>query len=190
MTLVPCGITREIKNNLASPQTTPRSHLTPQPQMRYAYPSRRRKIFPCRSAGGDNMIVVKGEVVTGFGHFKRRITDFPEAFRKATGQTLFPGTMNVDVGTPIKIKEERRILGREIDEPFQDLLLERCAINGIPAWRIRPYSLDIKSGLPPGDGGHGDHILEISCAQQIPNATFGSMVEITLFRDDLDRPQS
>jgi len=132
------------------------------------------------------MIVVKGKVVSGFGHFRRRITDFPEVFRKATGEELFPGTLNVDVGTPIKIKEERRILGKQIGEPFQDLLLERCAINGVPAWRIRPYSLDIRSGLPAGDGGHGDQILEISCAQEIPNATCGSTVQMTLFRNELD----
>jgi hypothetical protein len=132
------------------------------------------------------MITVKGKVVSGFGHFRRRITDFPEAFQKATGEALFPGTLNVDIGTAIKIKEDRRILGKEIGEPFQDLLLERCTINGVPAWRIRPLSLDIRSGLPAGDGGHGDHILEISCAQQIPNATCGSVVEITFFRNDLD----
>lgn len=127
---------------------------------------------------------VMGTVVTGFGHFFRRMTEFPEAFRKATGERLYPGTLNVDVGQAITIKEDRRIVGAEIGEPYQDLLFERCLINGVPAWRIRPYVLDERAGFPVGGGGHGDHILEISSTTKIPNATAGSRVEITLFRED------
>ncbi len=126
------------------------------------------------------MIVLKGKVVSGFGHFKPRMDSFPEVFRGATGETLFPGTLNVDVNRPIKIKQHFKISGAEIKEPEQDLLFEICRINGIWAYRIRPYNLE------NGTGGHGDHILEIACAQRIPDAVCGSEVEITLFRESLD----
>ena len=126
------------------------------------------------------MIVVEGKVVPACGDFKRRMTNFPEAFRRATGEELFKGTLNVDVGREIAIREEFRILGTEINEPTQDLQFERCAINDIPAFRIRPYV------IATGEGGHGDHILEISCGREIPNAGYGCVVRVTLFRDDVE----
>jgi CTP-dependent riboflavin kinase len=126
------------------------------------------------------MTVMEGTVVGGCGHFGRRIANFPDAFRKATGEELFSGTLNVDVGRPIEVKEHFRIRGEELDEPEQDLKFEVCRINGIWAYRVRPYVLTTT------EGGHGDHILEIACAQEIPNATLGSVVQIALFRDDID----
>jgi hypothetical protein len=33
-----------------------------------------------------------------------------------------------------------------------------------------------------GNGGHGDHILEITCNRKIPNVPPGAQVEIALFR--------
>jgi hypothetical protein len=132
---------------------------------------------------GRNQLTLKGVVVTGFGHFTRRMTQFPEVFLQATGERLYPGTLNVDVGREIPIKEERRIVGTEIGEPYQDLLFERCLVNGISAWRIRPYVLNARAGFPVGAGGHGDHILEISSATKIPNASAGSLAKITFFRD-------
>jgi len=126
------------------------------------------------------MIVVRGKVVPGCGHFKRRMTNFPEVFRRATGEILFKGTLNVDVGRQIRVNEDFRIRGAEIGEPLQDLLFEVCAVDGIRAYRIRPYN------LMTGDGGHGDNILEIACAQEIPNATPGSVIQIELFRDDIE----
>ncbi|MGA8224752.1 MAG: hypothetical protein WB780_24120 [Candidatus Acidiferrales bacterium] len=126
------------------------------------------------------MIVLEGKVVSGFGQFKERMTSFPEVFRKATGMELFKGTLNVDIGREVAIREDFRILGAEINEPAQDLLFERCEINDIPAFRIRPYV------IATGEGGHGDHILEISCGRKIPGASIGSVVRITLFRDDIE----
>lgn len=124
------------------------------------------------------MIILKGSVVQGCGHFKGRMTSFPEAFRKATGEELVKGTLNVKVAEPVEVRHHFRIRGQEIDEAGQDLLFEVCRVNGIWAYRIRPYVLG------SGKGGHGLDVLEISSAQWIPNATVGSTVEITLFRDD------
>ncbi len=126
------------------------------------------------------MILLKGQVVGGVAHFRQRMTNFPEAFKRATGENLFPGTLNVEVKRKIPVREHFRIPGTEVNEPEQDLLFEVCRINGIWAYRIRPYN--VNTGL----GGHGDDTLEIACSQKIPNVTHGSVVEIALFRDDID----
>ena len=98
---------------------------------------------------------LEGKVVEGCGHFSGRMTAYPEAFRRVIGD-VFPGTLNVDVARWVRIREEYRIHGAEINEPWQDLLIERCKLNGIPAYRIRPLN------LATGGGGHGDNILEIA----------------------------
>jgi CTP-dependent riboflavin kinase len=124
------------------------------------------------------VLILKGSVCPedqGLKHFSRRMTQYPRVFEKATGERLFPGTLNVNVGRPIPIREHFRIRGTEIEEPEQDLLFEVCRINGFWAYRIRPLN------LITCEGGHGDHILEISCSQEILNVGPGSEVEIALF---------
>lgn len=86
---------------------------------------------------------------------------FPEVFQAATGERLFPGTLNVLLAEPLPVCTDIRIPGTAIEEPEQDVLLERCRINGIDAWRLRPYQ------PADGSGGHGDHILEIVCAREL-----------------------
>ena len=124
-----------------------------------------------------DMTVLEAHVVSGYGHFRRRMTTYHAAFEKATGEKLVPGTLNIKVEEEIRINEHFRIRGTEICEPQQDLLFEICRINGIWAYRIRPCS------ITNGRGGHGDNILEIACSQEIRPATPGSPVKITLFGD-------
>lgn len=125
------------------------------------------------------MIIVKGRVCrdgegAGLKHFSRRMNQYPRVFERATAEKLFAGTLNVNVGEPVPIKEHFRILGKELNET-EDFLFEVCRINGIWAYRIRP--LDAM-----GNGGHGDHILEITCHHKIPDVPPGTEVEIALFR--------
>jgi len=111
------------------------------------------------------MIILKGPVspeARGMKHFSRRMTEYPKVFEKATGERLYPGTLNVNVGRRNPVREHFRIRGTEINEPEQDLLFEVCRINQIWAYRIRPFH------LATGEGGHGDHIIEIACSQKIP----------------------
>jgi len=71
------------------------------------------------------MIILKGSVcpdAEGMKHFSRRMTQCPEVFERATGERLYPGTLNVHVGRPIPVREYFRIRGTEINEPEQDLL--------------------------------------------------------------------
>ena len=126
------------------------------------------------------MYIVKGRIINGVRHFTDRMTKYPEVFTRATGEILIPGTINVQIEKSINVKEHFRIRGIDICEPEQDLLFEICKINGIWAYRIRPFNLKTHAG------GHGDHILEITSAERIPNVSTGSIAEIALFRDDLN----
>ncbi len=117
-------------------------------------------------------MTLTGTVIPGCQHFTGRMTKYRDVFKQVTGETFYPGTINVDVGQSVPIQEEFRIKGTDIGEPDQDLLFERCRINGHPAHRIRPYH------LLTGQGGHGDDILEIASSEFIPNADHGKKVEI------------
>jgi CTP-dependent riboflavin kinase len=130
------------------------------------------------------MLVARGKVVNGCGHFRLRIANYLHVFCSATREKdLFPGTLNIQVenNIPVPIREQFRIRGKDIiNEPKQDLLFEVCRIYGLWAYRIRPFDLNT------GGGGHGDHILEIICSQHIPNASIGSEVQVELFRDEIE----
>jgi CTP-dependent riboflavin kinase len=121
---------------------------------------------------------VKGRITDGIGDFRTRMTRYADVFERATGERLFPGTLNVDIGTPLKCQEDFRIRGVDIGEPGQDLLFERCVIAGRRAYRIRPYQ------LRGGGGGHGDHVLEIASAHELRPLFKGSedAVEIEFSR--------
>jgi membrane protease YdiL (CAAX protease family) len=121
---------------------------------------------------------VTGRIVDGIGDFRVRMTRHADVFERAAGERLFPGTLNVDIGTPLECREDFRILGAEIGEPEQDLLFERCSVAGERAYRIRPYE------LRGGGGGHGDHILEIASAVELRSLLAGreNAVEIEFRR--------
>lgn len=118
------------------------------------------------------------------GDMKRRMENHPEVFRKAVGEELYPGTLNVRADSSFFIKEHFRILGSSIGEDHQDLLFEVCRIRaeGMAdtwAYRIRPFD------LRNGSGGHGDDVLEIACTQQLSvpfNLQQGTKVELSFFR--------
>ena len=122
-------------------------------------------------------MIVRGQIVRGCNHFQVRMTKYRDVFKKATGQELFPGTLNVKVDRQIEVREDFRIKGTEIDEPEQDLIFEPCRINGIEAFRIRP--LHLATGL----GGQRDDTLEIAAAQRVPCVEIGTEVEVELFRE-------
>ena len=122
-----------------------------------------------------SVITVTGTIEHGIGAWRPRMTRFPEVFRRATGEELFPGTLNVRIDAPLPIEAEIRISGAEIEEPEQDVLLERCRINGIRAYRLRPFQ------PATGAGGHGDHILEIVCTQELRPLLSGSDTVVVEF---------
>lgn len=122
----------------------------------------------------NQVIRIRGVVERGCGHFRTRITDFPEVFREATGESLYAGTLNVKIGTQVPIREHFRI--QDPVEPRQNLLFEVCRVNGLWAYRIRPCNINTN------EGGHGDDTIEIACSQEVPNVGTGSTLEIDFFR--------
>jgi hypothetical protein len=121
------------------------------------------------------MITVRGHVWRkGSGDFSKRMTGSPEAFYRATGEKLVPGTLNVEIERPLAVKEHFRI--PDVQDREQDLLFEICRVGQIWAYRIRPFN------RATGLGGHGDHIIEIASSQVIPNGGPGSAIEISFFR--------
>jgi CTP-dependent riboflavin kinase len=121
---------------------------------------------------------VIGRIVHGVGHFRTRMTNYPDVFARAVGEPLYPGTLNVEIDFQLRCREDFRILGLEIGEPDQDLLFERCFVMGIRAYRIRSCQ------LRDGGGGHGDHIKEIASAVELRPllAECEKAVEITFAR--------
>jgi len=51
-------------------------------------------------------MTLKGRIVEDCKNLQRRMASFPDVFKKATGQELFPGTMNVRVDRQTKINVE------------------------------------------------------------------------------------
>ncbi len=127
------------------------------------------------------MRVLTGKVnKNGFGHFSRRLKEFPQEFLKATGEVLVGGTLNVIVDRKITIREHFRMLDPSKDEN-QVLLFEVCRVQGIWAYRVRPLNLD-----GSGAGGHGDDTLEIMSSEWITAKhgrpiQHGDAVEIEFF---------
>jgi hypothetical protein len=127
------------------------------------------------------IVTAKVDKEGGYGHFARRLKDFPNEFLKATGEVLVGGTLNLKVDRTIPIREQFRM-----PDPWkaerQVLLFEVCRVLGTWAYRVRPLKLD-----GSGDGGHGDDTLEIMCAKWITKSgvhlQHGDTVEVEFFGD-------
>src|ERR1035437_6695049 len=81
-------------------------------------------------------LLIKGIVQVGLQHFTRRMTEHSHVFEEAFGCLPYPGTINVRVDRLIRIQPTFSI--RDPIDAQQELLIERCLINGLAAFRIRP----------------------------------------------------
>lgn len=113
-------------------------------------------------------LAVQGTVQRNANAYSQRIKQHRETYENATGMpNLHDGTLNVwtDGGEHIAIWPHFQIDGAVLSEPDQDQLFEPCTIivagREFPAFRVRPYC------RPDGQGGNGDHCLEI-IAETIP----------------------
>lgn len=125
------------------------------------------------------MRMIKGYVVQGDYQTQGVMFEFGAAFRAATGEYLYPGTLNVQTLLALPIKEHFRIRACNSGIPDQDLLFEICRINRM--WGYRMVRLDVKKRKLVRKNG----LFEIICAQKIPNIYPGCDVVIELLRDDL-----
>ena len=102
---------------------------------------------------------------------------YPDAFEGATGEKLYPGTLNLRVTEEVPPRKHFVLSGSEIGEPQQDLWFEIVRVNGIWAYRIRPFQ------PLSGAGGHGDTVLEIAAAMQLrPTLSQAPKIAVELFR--------
>jgi len=99
---------------------------------------------------------MKGRYRKGCGHFEGRFEN-PEPWRRATGEELRYGTINVLVNAPTKFREDCRVREHEIPKTHGwsgDYRMEKCKLEGMRGYRIL--------------GGHeAQNVLEIACAKLI-----------------------
>ncbi len=130
------------------------------------------------------MITLTGRVTRGFGHWTHRIARNQQAFESAIGETLYPGTLNIQVPAAVLVRPEFVVYGDAIGEG-EDFLIERVLVGGLPCYRVRPYRLF------DGIGGWGDHTLEILSAFHLRmelNLGDYASVEVGLYRRDMYLP--
>src|SRR5450759_5173294 len=63
------------------------------------------------------MLILRGTIFNGVGHFRPRIENYPDVFEAATGEKLFPGTLNLRVARAVPPVEHFRVLGSPICAP-------------------------------------------------------------------------
>ena len=120
--------------------------------------------------------VVTGTVRRGRQDFTKRMSDHLQVFEAAFGCKPYAGTINVGVDPPITIEPDCSI--PDPIDPRQVLLIEKCLINGYPAFRIRPSVI-----AHPTVGGWGDQIIEVSSCAKIPGIEPGVTVTLEFFRE-------
>lgn len=104
---------------------------------------------------------------------------FGDAFRAATGEYLYPGTLNVKLQRAIPIQPQFRIRADQTGELGQELLFEICRVNRL--WAYRMVRIRKRSGRPVRPNG----LFEIVCAQKFPGILPGCKVVVELLRDDI-----
>lgn len=118
------------------------------------------------------MTRVGGRLQRGVGHFAPRMRKFADIFRKATGETLELGTLNVKMDREVPFREHFQIRELKGDEwgwtgPVR---FEICRIDSLWAYRIK--------------GGHPDALVaEITCSKRIAKS-HGDRVELEFFREE------
>jgi len=118
------------------------------------------------------------KIVDGVGDFQKRMKKFAAEFEAVAGERLFAGTVNIEVSRNVPPVHHFKLLGARIGEPDQDLWFEICRVNGVWAYRIRPYQ------RATGQGGWGDNIIEIAADRQLrPMLSKANAIVVELFRD-------
>lgn len=125
------------------------------------------------------MFILRGSVTEGDARSQSMMLQFGDAFRAATGEYLYPGTLNVKLPRAIPIQPQFRIGAEHTGELGQELLFEICRVNRL--WAYRMVRIRKRSGRPVRPNG----LFEIVCAQKIPGILTGCKVIVELLRDDV-----
>jgi riboflavin kinase len=122
-------------------------------------------------------IVLRGRVVSGMGDFGKWIATYREHYERKTGMRLYPGTLNVLLGTPFSFPPDAiRLEGAEYGGSVS-VALAPCTIFGRRAFILRTDA---------NESGRGDHpktVIEIATDVRLRDeygVVDGQEVEITI----------
>ena len=103
------------------------------------------------------MVVLTGRVVTGVGNFANWIEVLKEHYRRKTGLSLFPGTLNVELDEEYSIPVGAvRLEGEEYGGTVS-INIVPCRVFGEEAVILRTDSNE------RGEGAHPKTIVEVAC---------------------------
>ena len=96
------------------------------------------------------MLRVSGRLQKGCGHFGPRMRKFAHLFQEATGERLFPGTLNVKMDRSVPFEEHFQIV-ELVGEEFGwqgPVRFEICRIDRLWAYRIKGHLIPSSRKLP------------------------------------------
>jgi len=101
------------------------------------------------------MRILKGKVVTGVGNFSFWIAKLQEHYRNKTGMHLFPGTLNIQLGKPFDLPQNRTRLEAEEYGGTVSVNIVPCKIFGQEAVILRTDKADREP--------QSKSIIEVAC---------------------------
>ncbi len=119
--------------------------------------------------------VLRGRVAGGVGDLSRWMTRYADAYERATGVRLHPGSLNVVLDKPWTV--HRAPLRLEADDVGVGMSIVPCQIGHLPAFIMRTDRNN--AGL----GDHQPNVIEIAAAVNLRRAldlADGDTVEITV----------
>ncbi|MEM8713100.1 MAG: DUF120 domain-containing protein [Planctomycetota bacterium] len=127
--------------------------------------------------GAGEMLKTQGRVESGLGDAAHWIALLADHYRRLTGETLFPGTLNVRLDEEWWAPKGARCLhGSEYGGKVSIYVIP-CLFMGEPAWILRTKAND------RGDGDHPQTVVEIAARTRLRNScglSDGDIVELEL----------
>ena len=114
------------------------------------------------SAG--EVVRLTGVVESGVGDFARWIERLQGHYRRLTGVTLYPGTLNVRLAAPFRMPPGALRLEAEDHGGEVSVSLLPCRVGGLAAFVLRTDANEA------GEGDHPPEVLELAAAVRLRDA--------------------
>ncbi len=119
----------------------------------------------------------RGRVRSGLGDHAQWIALLVDHYRRLTGETLYPGTLNIELEADWSVPDEASCLRAEDYGGRVSIYVVPCRFMGEPAWVLRTLANE------RGDGDHPRTIVEIASPfplRERHGLADGDLVELTL----------
>ena len=126
------------------------------------------------------MVVLTGKVVAGVGNFSYWIERLHEHYRRKTGMSLFPGTLNVQLEEEYSVPADSLRLEGEEYGGTVSVYIVPCSIFQERAVILRPYAAE--HGEDPRDR----NVVEVACEVKLRdkyNLRDGDVVRVEVLTD-------